>query len=406
MSRLWPWLVCFFLVFATLLSYLDRQALSVIAPLILREFHIDNARLGLLLSAFFYSYAIMHLVNGWILDRYNIRFVYAAFVGLWSLAQIACGFTRSFSGLFASRLALGGFEAAGQTGAARIISRILPARDRALANGIMMSGGSLGAAIAPIGMIWMANTVGWRAGFLALGALGLVWTLVWILWFRPPREVVAGTADPAYVLGKQDQWPVILRNPRFWACVAGAAFGVPIIHVASAWIPTYFVQEWKLSLGAGLSTALFLIYLGLDAGFLLGGALVSWLIRGGFSVAHARKLVFVGSAVFMLAAALAPLARNVASAVALTIALNAGRASWGAIFLAYNQDIAPGRVAMIASIMGSIGAFAGAILVWLVGLISQYKGFHIPFLMIGALAVLGSVPPALVRWQDSNACTE
>ncbi len=90
-SRYWPWKVVAFLFAATLLSYLDRQALSVVASRVAGELGLDNAGLGLLLSAFFWSYALMHLLIGWPLDRFNLRLVYPLFVALWSLAQIRCG---------------------------------------------------------------------------------------------------------------------------------------------------------------------------------------------------------------------------------------------------------------------------------------------------------------------------
>jgi len=395
----WPWHVCIFLLAATLLSYLDRQALSVVAPRVAQELSLDNAQLGFLLSAFFWTYALMHIVVGWILDRFNIRVTYALFVGLWSLAQIGCGLAAGFQGLFAGRLFLGAFETAGQTGAARIIARILPKQDRAFANGIMMSGGSIGAAVAPLVMIWLANHWGWRTGFVILGLVGLVWALSFFLWFQPSRDVLygpkrEGPADTA------DRWSVILRNPRFWSCVAGAAFTIPIIHVASAWIPTYFVQQWKMPLAGTLSGFLFVIYAGLDVGFVAGGALVRWFSRGDRSVVRARKIVMAISTILMLAAAVVPAAPSPAGAVALIFLLNAGRASWGAIFLAFNQDIAPGRVAMVAGVYGCIGSLMGAILVWAIGLITKGASFNVPFLMVATLAILGSLPVMLARWED------
>src|SRR4051812_31168296 len=167
-SGSWPWKVCVFLLFATGLSYLDRQALSIAAPLIRGELALDNAQLGVLLSAFLYSYSFMHLVVGWILDRFPLRVTYALFVTFWSLSQALAGLARGFGMLFSARLLLGGFEAAAQPGAARIIASILPQKDRSVANGLMMSGGSLGALIAPVLMIWLANTIGWRSGFAVL----------------------------------------------------------------------------------------------------------------------------------------------------------------------------------------------------------------------------------------------
>ncbi|MEX2260455.1 MAG: MFS transporter [Bryobacteraceae bacterium] len=398
-SQSWPWKVCIFLLAATLLSYLDRQALSVVAPVVSKELNLDNAQLGLLLSAFFYTYSLMHIFAGWILDRFNIRITYGLFVALWSLAQMACGIATGFTGLFTARLFLGAFEAAGQTGAARIIARILPKKDRAFANGIMMSGGSLGAAIAPVLMIWLANTAGWRTGFAALGVVGIVWAALWIAWFRPPAHVLYGPRGEGSRV-EADKWSTIFRNPQFWSCIAGAAFTVPIIHISSAWVPTYFVQEWKLPLGAALSGYLFVIYIGLDLGFIGGGALVRFFTRGTRTVAGARKLVLLISAVSMLSAAAVPLARSAPLAVACVFLLNMGRASWGAIFLSFNQDISPGRVGTIAGVMGCIGAFSGALLVWAVGVISRSAGFDIPFLIIGVLAALGTIPLMLTKWEE------
>src|SRR6516164_7386265 len=181
-SRWWPWKVCLFLLFATALSYLDRQALSMTAPLIRGELKLDNSQLGVLLSAFLYSYAFMHLVVGWVLDHFPLRVTYALFVICWSLSQALAGVARGFLSLFGARMLLGGFEAAAQPGAARIIAGILPQEDRSMANGLMMSGGSLGALVAPVVMIWLANTIGWRAGFIVLGGAGLTWASLWLLW--------------------------------------------------------------------------------------------------------------------------------------------------------------------------------------------------------------------------------
>jgi MFS transporter, ACS family, hexuronate transporter len=394
----WPWKVTVFLLTATMLSYLDRQALSVVAPTVSAELKLDNAQLGLLLSAFFWSYALMHIFVGYILDRFNIRYTYGLFVGLWSVAQAASGLVTGFAGLFTARLFLGAFETAGQTGAARIIARILPASDRAFANGIMMSGGSLGAVIAPVLMIWLAQTTGWRVGFIVLGGIGIVWALVWVWWFRPPAHVAGPDTAAA---AERAAWPVILRNPGFWACVAGAACTIPIIHVASSWIPTYLSQRWGLPLGGALSTYLFIIYLGLDLGFIGGGALVRHLNKTmGRTVAASRKTVMALSALLMLAAAAVPFAGSVAIAVACVFLLNAGRASWGAIFLAFNQDIAPGRVGTIAGIMGCIGSLMGALLVWCIGIVSKTSGFDIPFWTIGGLAVAGTLPMLAVNWEQ------
>jgi ACS family hexuronate transporter-like MFS transporter len=397
----WQWKLCAFLLMATALSYLDRQALSVVAPVVAGELNLDNEQLGRLLAAFFYAYAAMHIAVGWILDRYNIRWTYGLFVALWSGAQILAGFARGFGELFVCRLLLGAFETAGQTGAARIIARALPARERTFANGLMMSGGSIGAVLAPVLMIFLANRYGWRSGFIVLGALGILWAAAWAWWFRPSPEVAQGTANRA-TLTEADQIRVILRNPRFWACVAGAACTIPVLHISAAWTPTYFVQQWGLQVSGALSGYLFLIYAGLDFGFIGGGAAVSWLISRGWPVARARGRILWISAALMMTAGLVPFAPAVGFAVAGIFLLNVGRAGWGALFLAFNQDIAPGRVGLVAGVMGCLGSLMGAWLVWLIGWLTKTRGFDEPFWMIAALVLAGTIPVATARWEDTK----
>lgn len=398
----WQWKLCGFLLMATALSYLDRQALSVVAPVVAGELKLDNEQLGRLLSAFFYAYAAMHIAVGWILDRYNIRVTYGLFVALWSGSQILAGFARGFGELFACRLLLGAFETAGQTGAARIIARTLPARQRTFANGLMMSGGSIGAILAPVLMIFLANRYGWRFGFTVLGLLGLAWSAAWLFWFRPKPEVLQGTSNAA-TLTEADRIGTILRNRRFWACVAGAACTIPVIHISSAWMPTYFVQEWGLKVSGALSGYLFLIYAGLDIGFIGGGAAVSWLVSRGWSVARARVRMMWISAAVMLAIGLVPFAQSLGFAIAGIFLLNVGRACWGALFLAFNQDIAPGRVGLVAGIMGCIGSLMGALLVWLIGWVTKTRGYDGPFWMIAALVVAGTAPVALAGWEKHDS---
>ncbi len=405
-SGWWKWKVCGFLMSATALSYLDRQSLSVAAPLVQRELGLSNAELGFVLSAFFWAYSLMHIGVAWFLDRLNIRFTYGAFVALWSIAQITTAFSGGLASLAINRFALGTFEAAGQTGAARIIARIVPGADRTLANGLMMSGGSIGAMIAPLLVIWLATTIGWRAGFVALGCAGLAWAAAWVWWFRPGHEVLYGARQgAAQLLTEADQWHVIRRSPRFWACIVAAAFGIPILHVSSAWVPTYFVQHWQLPISAGLGFYLFVIYLGLDIGFIGQGAIVRALARSGWSLERSRKTVLGLTGILMLSAALVPVAPSVGVAVFLVFLLNVGRAAWGAIFLSLNQDIAPARVAMIAGIMGAIGACSGAIIIWAIGLLSERFGLGAAFSLIGVCAVLGLAPLLLVKWEYVPAGT-
>lgn len=405
-TRRWSWIICTVLLFATLISYLDRQSFSVMAPVIGEELSLDNERLGVVLSAFFLAYGVMHLFVGFFLDRFNIRWTYAAFVLLWSISQLLTGFAQTFATLFACRFALGIFEAAGQTGAARIISRIFDKDNRTLANGIMMSGGSLGALIAPPLMILLHHTVGWRTGFVILGLLGFVWVMVWLSVFRPsPDHQVMATARKNRAL-PGESWGMILRTPRFWACVAGAMFGIPIIHVAGAWLPTYFMQSWNLGMKTDLAVYLTLIYLAFDVSLIVSGLLVRRAIRRGVPPGLARKRVLAVAGLLMGSAAFLFAAPSVGVAVALMFLLNLGRAAFGSIFLSFNQEIAPSRVGTIAGIMGAIGAFSGSALVYLIGKITAHGSFGLPFAVVGIIGVVGTLALLAVNWDvDSSQPT-
>lgn len=398
-ERRWPWIICFVLLGATLISYLDRQSFSVMAPVIREELALDNERLGLVLSAFYLAYGAMHLFVGFFLDRFNIRWTYAIFVLLWSCAQFLTGFAQAFAMLYACRFTLGIFEAAGQPGAARIIARIIPRKDRTLANGIMMSGGSLGALLAPPLMILLHQTVGWRIGFMGLGVLGFFWVAAWLVTFRPGPETLGGREAVKSSPEAGTPWRRMLRDRRFWACVGGAMCGIPIIHVAGAWLPTYFVQSWGLDMKRDLAIYLTLIYLAFDISLIASGLIVSRAVRRGVPAGRARKIVLAVAGVLMGSVAFIFAAPSVLVAVALMFLLNLGRAAFGSIFLSFNQEIAPDRVGTISGLMGAIGAFSGSGLVYLIGNLTAHGGgFSVPFLIIGCIGILGTLALLAVDW--------
>lgn len=397
-SKYWPWKVSFFLLFATMISYLDRQAFSFAGPAIKEELNLDNVQLGTLLSAFFLAYGIMHFFIGWFLDRFNIRIVYAAFVALWSLAQTLTGLPKSFAGLYACRFSLGIFEAAAQPGAARILSRLFEKKDRTLANGIMMSGGSLGAIIAPIVMVFFIQNVGWRTGFMILGGVGVLWALLWLLWLKAPESVLKGTESGRKVLTDDDKWSNILRNPKFWACTLGALFTIPIIHITGAWLPTYFVQQWNMKLNVDLAMYITIIYVGFDLSMIATGFIIRKLCGKGMEPGKARKYVLVVAGLLMASIGFISKSPSPLFAVGFAFLLNLGRAAFGSIFLSFNQEIAPARVGTIAGIMGGIGALSGTFFVFLIGVISKSGGFTVPFIIISCLALAGTLPLMLVNW--------
>jgi ACS family hexuronate transporter-like MFS transporter len=396
------WFTCGFLFLATVLNFLDRQTLSIAAPLIQREFSLNNEQLGLLLSAFLYSYAVTQVAAGWMLDRFSIRWVYAIAVALWSLAGAATGLARSFWQLFGFRVLLGGFESANWPAAARIVHQITTRSDRAFANGIFNSGISVGALVAPGLMIWLFNAIGWRAGFCAVGAVGLLWCAGWLGWTKNGLGQAPDAERQEEPHAAEVPWSRILRSPRLYVILIASAFGNAIFYFSVNWIATYMVQTYQLEFSSRLSLLLTLVYVGMDIGYLGGGALVMPLAARGMGTMKARKMIMAVAAAVMCSAAVVPWLGSPTAAAAMLCLLNIGRGAWGSNFFTFTQEICPAKVAILTGLSGCAGALGGALFVWFVGYASQTGGYRVPFLVLGVLPIFATAPLLLMR-RDSGA---
>jgi ACS family hexuronate transporter-like MFS transporter len=181
------WLLCVLLFLATTLNYLDRQTLSILAPMMQKELALDNEQLGWLFSVFYYSYTFAQFAIGGLLDRANLRWAYGLGVLLWSASAALTGLAGGFAGLVVFRLLLGLTESVNWPAAMRIVARALPPRERSLGNGIFTSGTSVGALIAPGLILGIAAPAGWRWAFVAVGSLGVLWLAAWILFSGRPQ---------------------------------------------------------------------------------------------------------------------------------------------------------------------------------------------------------------------------
>ena len=200
------WALCIMLLAGTSVNYLDRQTLSLTAPMMRVELGLDNARLGLLFSFFYYSYTVAQFaVGGW-LDRAHLRWAYGGAVLAWSMVGFLTSFSVGFWSMAAFRVLLGITESPNWPGALKIVQRALPERERPLGNGIFTSGQSIGALTAPAIILTVAAWAGWRSAFTAVGAIGVVWFLVWVWFSRRPefapvwQPAVASTAPAVSVL--------------------------------------------------------------------------------------------------------------------------------------------------------------------------------------------------------------
>src|SRR5262245_2932924 len=181
------WRLCALLFLATTLNYLDRQTVSILAPTLQKELHLDNAALGWLFAVFYYAYTFAQVAVGPLLDRFHLRWAYGLAVVVWSAVAVATGFVTGFAGLVIFRFLLGIAEAGNWPGATRVVARTFEPSQRSLANGIFTSGTSAGALVAPALIFAITAALGWRSAFFLLGLGGGVWFLVWVFATRSPK---------------------------------------------------------------------------------------------------------------------------------------------------------------------------------------------------------------------------
>lgn len=399
MSKHYRWYICLFIFFATVLNYMNRQALSIVAPLIQKDFSLDNEQLGMLFSAFYITYGVAVALIGEVIDRVSVRVAFAVAVAWWSLATALTGLAQNFAQLFGFRLALGVGEAANWPVTARLVSMYLAPKERTLANSIYMGGGSLGLAIVGPLLIWLSLSFGWRAGFVVIGGLSVIWLAAWLWWFRPRHVDGLERHDLALRARAAASWGEVVRLPRFWGLVVASLCGNTCLYFLMNWLPPYLVQDRGIEFSMRLGAVVLVPFVGLDLGYILSGFGVLALVRRGWSVVGARRSVLVLSAVIMAACmAATPFVGSSIVSLALLFGGGLGMAGWNSNYLTFVQELSPRKAAAVAGVVGSAGAFAGAVSLWVIGVITKAAGnFTSVFLMVAVLIWVASAGILLTK---------
>lgn len=298
------WIFVFILLGSTIINFIDRQTLSVLAPILRDEFHLSNSQYAAILNAFQISYLVMYSVGGRLADLLGVRRGMTLFVLWWSLASIAQMFVMGPRSLAACRFLLAVGEGGNWPAVVKAVGERIPGPMRSLAVGVVNSGSSLGAAIAPPLVGWLAITWGWRAAFLFTGLLGLIWLPLW-LWYSREQGPGGLNRMAAGGLVKPPPWSRVFRYRQAWAVFLGRFIGDPVWFFYVFWLPEYLKRQRGLSIAAIASVA-WIPFLAADAGNVAGGGATAWLMRRGWSVNRARKTVMTvasfGAAIGIVAA--------------------------------------------------------------------------------------------------------
>ncbi|HKU25121.1 MAG TPA: MFS transporter, partial [Candidatus Sulfotelmatobacter sp.] len=206
--------VVFLMALSVLINYVDRSNLSIAAPLLQDELHITNTQLGTLLAAFFWTYGLMQIPAGWLVDHLDVKWVFAIGFFVWSSATAVTGILHSFAALILLRVVLGIGESVAFPSYSKILSTYFTEVRRGFPNAMVMAGLSLGPAFGILVGGTVVGRFGWRPFFLALGLGALLWLIPWLLWMpRKPQNrgaASAGSVRIASILRQRSAWGTCL----------------------------------------------------------------------------------------------------------------------------------------------------------------------------------------------------
>ncbi len=284
------WVIIGLVFLVTLINYVDRLTISVLAPVITKDLGLSNLEFGTIATWFLLAYTVSQALSGRLYDRVGTRLGFTASVTLWSLAAMATATARTFFSLSFFRFILGLGEAGNWPGAAKAVAEWFPVRERAFGMAIFNSGAALGAVVAPPLIVFFQLRYGWQSTFLLTGLLGLLWLPLWLSIYRD-APAAAGQAPAIRTEG-------LLHHRQVWGIVLARFITDPTWWLYITWLPKYLNDARGFSL-AKIGLFVWIPYLAADIGSLSGGWLSGYLITRGWSVDRARKSVILGAALLM-----------------------------------------------------------------------------------------------------------
>ncbi|KAH0439348.1 MFS transporter [Paraburkholderia fungorum] len=406
------------LAIGTMINYLDRTVLGIAAPQLTKELGINAAVMGVLFSVFSWSYVASQIPGGLFLDRFGSKLTYFLSMTFWSLCTLAQGLVHGIGALFALRLGLGVSEAPCFPTNSRVVATWFPQSERAMATGTYTVGEYIGLAFFSPFLFMLMGAFGWRSLFYVVGAVGIVFGLVWWKFYREPHEHpwinqaeldyieaggglthakkdTAASGAPAAATGKSGfEWRTIgrlLKHRQLAGICLGQFAGNSTLVFFLTWFPTYLATERHMG---WLKIGFFAImpFIAASIGVMFGGIFSDWLLRRGTSANVARKLPIIAG---LLLASTIILANYVESNVAVIAILSVAFFAQGMAALGWTlvSDIAPeGLLGVTGGIFNFAANLAGIITPLVVGFIVAATGSFVGALVfIGAVALIGAL---------------
>jgi MFS transporter, ACS family, hexuronate transporter len=413
------WWIGGLLFASTVINYIDRQALSVLAPFLKSDYHWTNSDFALLIISFRVAYAVMQSVAGRVLDWLGTRRGLLLSVAWYSIAAMMTATAQGLRSFMVFRFLLGAGEAANWPGATKAVAEWFPKSERGWAVALFDSGSAIGAAVAPAMVVGLYHAFGsWRPVFVITGMLGFSWMLVFRrFYYTPETHPRLGADERDYILSGRAEdgdrgaeshksWLALLGMRQTWGIILGRTLTDPVWFFVADWFAIYLVSK-----GFRLENALvgfWVPFLAADFGNFFGGGFSSHLIRRGWPVVRARKFVIVVCGIGMACLIPAAFLNHFALLIALFAISTFSYAAWSTMALTLPSDLYPlSQVATVSGMSGT-GAGLGTILsTYLIGWAADHYSFQ-PVLVAASTVPLAAtlivcllVPPKTARSEPS-----
>ncbi len=393
------------LLFVTVvINYLDRSNISIAAPSLTAEFHLDPVQLGLVFSAFSWTYTAFQLPGGWLVDRVHPRILYPAIIMLWSVATLCFGLANGLVALIALRMAVGFFEVPTFLINNRIATIWFGEKERATCIAVYTAAESVGLAFLTPVLFWIKTEYGWPSIFIATGSLGLIWAVIFFRSYNDPAETSGVNAAELRQISESGGIPdlsqrqtdgsfwhdlgIVLGRRKLWGIYFGHFVWGTVGTFFRSWFPTYLVTYRHFTfIKAGFYVSL--PFLAVFAGVLCSGAISDLLVRRGFSLTFARKAPIIGGLICSTSIVGANYVESEPMIIAfLTFAFFCNGVA--SIHWSLVSATAPERlIGLTSSVFNFMGGLAGILSPIVVGFLLRAGDFRLPLVFIAVIEALG-----------------